>query len=410
MPELQLEPDTNAAAVNGGAAYEQRQLVQSFLRAASEGDSESLRALAAALDDVAPLSAVVAAVRDGNGRGALHFAASRDQAALCRELAGLVDAALEQPDESGDTPLLLACRAGVSAAALALLECGADACASGEGGTQPVHLAAASGSPLLLSSLLQRGAAADAPSDAGPPLLWAAAEARLEALQVLLAAGASAQARTPQGVPALHVLASQPASQHAAAAYCASALLAAGAECDARCAAMGGLSALHVAADCGALALAEELLLAGCDADAAEEGGCTALALAAAQQDQAMVHLLLPRSTHDERVQPWTAEAVLAAAREGRFGPAAAAEEADGAEEENASKAEVVAAPPASAEECYRAGLALQAQGRYEEAAVAFFEGFQMAPESEYIALAFTEAVEQGRAQHREAAAETATQ
>jgi tetratricopeptide (TPR) repeat protein len=81
-------------------------------------------------------------------------------------------------------------------------------------------------------------------------------------------------------------------------------------------------TALHVCADCGASELVRDLLNAGADANAKEANGCCALHLAATHGDAATTQILLPVTTPNTRVQPWSVDSVLAAAAAGVFAKA----------------------------------------------------------------------------------------
>ena len=303
-------------------AYAQRQYVDQLLRAASEGDAAALHSAAAALDSSVAVSEVVAAVKDAHGRGALHFAALRDQADLCTTLVTQLAVPVDVRDEEGDTPLALACRAGAAAAAVALLRAGADAAAVCSASAQPIHHAAACGDASLVRALLQSGASVNAPSPLGPPLLWCLSHAHASCCAELLAGGADASAASPDGVPALLVACLNGEEPDALA--CVRSLLTAGADVNARARVMDDTAALHVCADCGAGELAQLLLAAGADANACEANGCTPLMLAATNGNAQLTEMLLPVTRPDARVQPWSVAAVLAAAASGLFAQASA--------------------------------------------------------------------------------------
>ena len=78
--------DAHGGGVDAGAALATRAKVEALLRAAADGDEAALRTAATQLDDGEGAVAVVAAVKDGNARGALHFAALRGHAELCTVL------------------------------------------------------------------------------------------------------------------------------------------------------------------------------------------------------------------------------------------------------------------------------------------------------------------------------------
>jgi ankyrin repeat protein len=328
---------------DGGAAMAARAAVEALLRAAADGDEAALRTAAARLDeDGEGVQTVLAAVKDAHGRGALHFAALRGHAqlcaALCADLGMPVDARDEDgahptmrcivmrtpdaPFRAGDTPLALAARGGCAEAAAALLAAGADARARCASDAQPLHHAAAAGCAPLVAALLSAGADAAAESPAGPPLLWAAGAAQLACCEALLAAGAPPGAASPDGVSALVALAALGPSD--AAGACARALLSAGADARHVAPLADAFTALHVAAEAGALQVAQALLDAGADPDATDAHGGTPLQAAAASGDVDMTALLMRTAKPDARVTPWEPAAAIEAARAGVFAPAGA--------------------------------------------------------------------------------------
>jgi|HubBroStandDraft_3_1064219.scaffolds.fasta_scaffold10444_2 hypothetical protein len=126
------------------------------------------------------------------------------------------------------------------------------------------------------------------------PLDWAARQGRVEAIRLLLAAGAEVDLhdRGPNGWTALmHAL-------HKGQFQAAAALLAAGADPNAR--ARRGVTPLMLVAGDGNPALVAMLLAAGAD-PRAENGGTTALTNAVAEGDPEVVRLLL-RAAPDVRL------------------------------------------------------------------------------------------------------------
>ena len=92
---------------DGGAAMAARAVVEALLRAAADGDEAALRTAAARLDeDGEGVQAVLAAVKDAHGRGALHFAALRGHAPLCAALCTDLAMPVDARDEDGATPTL----------------------------------------------------------------------------------------------------------------------------------------------------------------------------------------------------------------------------------------------------------------------------------------------------------------
>lgn len=300
-------------AGGAGSAYSDREKVSCILKAAAAGDQFAFESAAADLDGCDKVAEVARAVKDGNKRGALHFAALRGHAKLVRFLIGELKCAVDEADAEGDTPLLLAARGGFADAAAALLDAGANPRARGAGGAEPVHHGAASGCAALLKRLLEAGAPVEAASDAGPPLLWAAGQAHAECVEALVQAGASANAVNGDGVTALVMVAAL-GGDHGAAA-CVRALAAGGADMNRRMAQMDAFTALHVAADMGDAEVVSTLLECGSDPNVSDASGFRPIDVAAAAGDKAIVKLLLSKTDPAPGVKPWTVESVIKAAQ-----------------------------------------------------------------------------------------------
>jgi ankyrin repeat protein len=158
--------------------------------AAMQGDIEIVRTL---LRDGADVNAA-----QGDGMTALHWAAMNGDVDLMEVLL-YAGATLEPTTRLGGyTPLHLASREGRAATVTALLEAGADESRYTDTGVSSLHLAAEAGDSEAVAALLERGADVDA-RDGGAertPLMFAAAFNRLEALRVLLDAGADVSLET----------------------------------------------------------------------------------------------------------------------------------------------------------------------------------------------------------------------
>jgi ankyrin repeat protein len=157
--------------------------------AAMVGDSARIRSLLREGIDVNAAHA--------DGMTALHWAASRGDAASVQMLA-FAGARVGAVTRNGNyTPLHLAARAGRAAAVKVLLERGADhAAITSSGGATALHFAAGHGDSLTVVHLVSAGAKVDALDEAygQTPLMWAAAYDRVAAIRLLLAAGANIEA------------------------------------------------------------------------------------------------------------------------------------------------------------------------------------------------------------------------
>ena len=195
--------------------------------------------------------------------------ASTDPARLAALLAAGGD--VEARDEGGRTPLMTAASTGLAEAIEVLLAAGASPAARDAVGRTPLHHAALGRDETTAAlALLEAGAEVDAPDDAAATPLALAVERGLGAVQdALLEAGAS-PARLASGQALLLAARRGEASR-------VSALLAVGADPDARD--RSGATALHWAAAglFGRVEVVEVLLQAGAAVDAPDWAGVTAL-------------------------------------------------------------------------------------------------------------------------------------
>lgn len=152
--------------------------------AAQRGDVEIVRELLRSGADVN--------AAQGDGMSALHWAAMNDRPDIIDVLL-YAGANLESTTRLGGyTPLHLASRAGHAPAIERLLEGRADSGAETTSGVTPLHFASAAGRPDAVEALVRHGVDVDArtASDAQTALMWATAFNRVEAMKVLLQAGA----------------------------------------------------------------------------------------------------------------------------------------------------------------------------------------------------------------------------
>ncbi|MGD8328504.1 MAG: ankyrin repeat domain-containing protein [Acidobacteriota bacterium] len=158
--------------------------------AAMRGDTDTVRAL---LRDGADVNAA-----QGDGMSALHWAAQNGDGDMLEVLlyAGANVGATTRL--GGYTPLHLAARAGMGATVAGLLEAGADAGRYTDTGVTALHLAAEAGSVAAVSALIEAGVDVDVRDQGAErtPLMFAAAYNRLDAMRVLLDAGADVSLQT----------------------------------------------------------------------------------------------------------------------------------------------------------------------------------------------------------------------
>ena len=309
--------------------------------------------------------------RDGNGRSALHFAATSNAQGcdvVVRAILTVFPAAHELKDDNGATPLILAADApgpGVAEAMVGtLLAAGADVCAADKDGVQALHHASGGGRTGAIAVLHKGGAPLDSVSaGSGTPLHWACGEGRLGAVEALVGLGASLDLPNSQGLPPVVFAAARGSGP------CLAALAAAGADCGHVLS--GGLTLLHVCADLGLVegvtALVATPVGKACCARPDDKGQLP-VHLAAAAGHEAVVGLLRPflveaAGAAGEAAVPSVAELL-------EQGKAAAAAEASASSEATTATAAAAAAtealventkPPASPED---ATAAQEAKGR----------------------------------------------
>ena len=151
-------------------------------------------------------SSAVPALRDIDGRSAVHWAASAGQSGSLQELIRM-NCEVNIQDESGWTALHCAVAAGAAACVETLLLAGADVNALNDKRQLPLHLA--KGRTQLVETLLPGTKDNDAEDHLGyTPLLRAVLSGSHDAVRALLAAGADVNAATAQGDGAMHLAAS----------------------------------------------------------------------------------------------------------------------------------------------------------------------------------------------------------
>jgi ankyrin repeat protein len=272
--------------------------VHSEMKAESSARSTAL--IQAAKDDNRPIAARLIVrnhdlnASEGDGFTALHWAAYNDDLRLVTLLLKSGAAVEPRTRLEGVTPLILAAGNGSAEVIKALLAAGAKVDTANENGTTALMQAAAAGSPQALLVLLDHGANVNAreKSFGQTALFFAAARDRFEAIQLLETHGADTSAKTSVqkfervsvGVDGEELPSGAKKDSALPGQKPAGATRVAGAKGDTPDAygftaedrrsrvygslAMGGLTALHVAARDGQVHAVEALLAAHADADA----------------------------------------------------------------------------------------------------------------------------------------------
>lgn len=163
-----------------------------FFRAVNRDDATTVTALLArGFDPNAPSE---------NGQGALLLALRDGSGKVVEALLAHPALRVDEPNASGETPLMMAALRGNLEAARRLIERGAQV---NREGWAPLHYAACSSEPALVVFLLDRGAAIEAPSpNRTTALMMAARYGTEDTALLMLARGASARARNDQGLDA----------------------------------------------------------------------------------------------------------------------------------------------------------------------------------------------------------------
>eukprot|EP00658_Telonema_sp_P-2_P038215 TRINITY_DN27455_c0_g3_i1.p1 TRINITY_DN27455_c0_g3~~TRINITY_DN27455_c0_g3_i1.p1 ORF type:complete len:313 (-),score=78.93 TRINITY_DN27455_c0_g3_i1:47-985(-) len=129
---------------------------------------------------------LLANVKDGNSRTALHFAAHGAQPGIVEFILNRNPDMVDALDNEQNTPLHLALLKGCSETSRLLMDRGANVTLAKQDGTTALHHAAASGDEALVRSIVEAKADLEATSPSGTPIHWAAGEGAMCTLKALL--------------------------------------------------------------------------------------------------------------------------------------------------------------------------------------------------------------------------------
>lgn len=261
--------------------------------ASLDGDLEQLQKTVEAIQvmGVTDVKETLADFKDAHKRTALHFAAAKGRRKVVTWILDRAPEVVDLVDEEGASPLLYASKENEFSTVKLLLDYLADPNVAMGNGTTALHEAAANGSIRTVKLLVERKARLEATTKNGTALHFAVSENREKTVAELVRLGANVDATNSGGVTPLMLccLMNKP--------VVARELLAAGA--DLRVKILGGITALHMAAETGFTELVQAFLeLRAEDAAAAanlvSDVGATPLQLAAGMGHHEIVALLQP--------------------------------------------------------------------------------------------------------------------
>jgi ankyrin repeat protein len=272
-------------------------LVAILLPAPVQGAAVPL-ADAAERGDIAAVRALLTQGHDVNaprvdGTTALHAAVHADRLAIA-EMLLRAGANASARDRYGITPLYLACVNGSADMIRHLLDAGVDPNTVDPGGETALMTAARTGVPAALRVLLERGARVDdrEPEFAQTALMIAVLENQTAAVDLLLTAGASANAQTRKGpTPAFVPPCKGTGCGSEGVGINRGGLPDRGRRAETK----GGMTPLLYAARDGRLAAARRLIEAGADVELADANGIRPLLMAAINNNLDVARLLISK-------------------------------------------------------------------------------------------------------------------
>ncbi|TVU00350.1 hypothetical protein EJB05_54245 [Eragrostis curvula] len=236
------------------------------LRAAVDGDLRLLKELASKVD--------LRAVKDGNGKNVLHFAAGKGHLECCKFLVQEHGIDVNSLSAEGETPTLLAVFSGSVPVLKYILDCGGDPAMATSRGSTPLHEAAELGHCEAARLLLSKGVPVDPLNHRGTPLHLAVAKGQDGTAKVLPEHGADAGADVNFKSPS-------------------------------------GPSALMMAVDDQLTDIVKFLLDVGADPNIADHHGRIPIMYAAGSGHRELVEILFPRTKPIPSVPNWSVDGII---------------------------------------------------------------------------------------------------
>ncbi|KAI3875364.1 hypothetical protein MKW98_000041 [Papaver atlanticum] len=281
-----------------------------FLTAAHVGQLNLLKQFALALDPLHGdgVAAVIENSRDGDGKRAVHFAASGGSVQVLKYLIEEIKLEIDVKDGSGKTSLSHAAVDGRLAAVEYLLEMGANSEILDDSDCTPLHYAAMNGHKDVVSLLLSKGINVDVSNDFVSPLQYAATYGDHDTVKILLDHGANPNLVFHDMFTPLQVSIISQSWQ------CVELLLKAGADPNGG---PDGLKVLPLAA--GATQIIKLLVEAGADPNVTDMRGLKPIELTAVKDNRQGVEILFPVTSPIPSYIDWSVNGILKHVKSKKF-------------------------------------------------------------------------------------------
>ncbi|XP_020091446.1 ankyrin-1-like [Ananas comosus] len=288
-----------------------KRLVKRIIEAAASGNLRALKKTARTLDDGSGIAATVASIRDLNGRGAFHVAATEGKIDVCKYFVEELGLDVNVTSYKGDTPLFHAALENHLAVVEYLLDHGADPSIPDERGYSVLHCASQEGHCEVVNLLLSKGIPVDPNSFVGTPLNAAARNRQEKIVKILLEHGANPNKVSDSIFSPLLV------SVLTESLECTKLLIKAGADVNAST--PSGTTPLSVAAHEGLTDFIKCLLEAGADPNVVNESGRRPIELAALFAKRHDVEILFHATSPIPYMPDWSVDGIISFVKSERF-------------------------------------------------------------------------------------------